>query len=146
MNSRAGTRHTGAMIPDDRADHGMRIGELARRTGASTRSLRYYEQRGLLASRRDRNGHRRYGDEAVHLVNNVRHLLGAGLSVADVREFGPCLASPELGSSPCAPALEIYERRLRTLDDRIAALTRVRGDLAAQTEHLRARTASHHDR
>ncbi|TDC47916.1 MerR family transcriptional regulator [Actinomadura sp. KC345] len=122
----------------------MRIGELARRTGASPRSLRYYEQRGLLTSRRDRNGYRRYDEAAVQLVNNLRHLLGAGLSVADVREFGSCLASPDLESSPCAPALEVYERRLRTLDERIAALTHVRRDLAAQTEHLRARTASRH--
>ncbi|TDC98132.1 MerR family transcriptional regulator [Actinomadura sp. 7K507] len=121
----------------------MRIGELARRTGVSTRSLRYYEERGLLASRRDRNGYRRYGDEAVVLVNNLRHLLGAGLSVENVREFGSCLASPDLGSSPCAPALEVYEQRLRVLDERIAALAHVRSDLAAQAEHLRTRTAGH---
>ena len=38
----------------------MRIGELARRSGTSARSIRYYEQQGLMVSRRDPNGYRNY--------------------------------------------------------------------------------------
>jgi len=41
----------------------MRIGELARRAGASARSIRYYEEQGLLLARRQANGYREY-DEA----------------------------------------------------------------------------------
>ncbi|HVW43106.1 MAG TPA: MerR family transcriptional regulator [Amycolatopsis sp.] len=122
----------------------MRIGELARRTGVSARSLRYYEQHGLLTSRRDRNGHRRYSEDVVHLVVNLRRLLSAGLSMADVQQFGSCLASPDLGPSPCAAALEVYEQRIRALDDRIGTLTQLRGNLAAQAEHLRTRLQRQH--
>jgi deazaflavin-dependent oxidoreductase (nitroreductase family) len=116
---------------------GMRIGELARRTGVSTRSLRYYEKRGLLVSHRDRNGYRRYRDDVVPLVINLRRLFGAGLSVEDVRQFGSCLATADLDASPCAPALDVHEQRLRVLDDRIAALTHLRNGLAAQAARLR---------
>lgn len=126
------------MSSDDHEQGGMRIGELAQRTGVSARSLRYYEQRGLLTSHRDQNGYRRYDNAVVHLVVNLRRLLGAGLSVADIQQFGSCLTSPDLGSSPCAPALAVYEQRLRALDDRISTLTHRRGNLAAQAEHLRA--------
>jgi len=121
-------------------DDGLRIGELARRTGVSARSLRYYEQRGLLSARRDRNGYRRYDGDVVTVVGNVRRLLDAGLSVADIRQFGACLTSPDLGSSPCAAALEVYERRLRVLDERIATLAELRSNLAAEAEHVRARS------
>ncbi|QGK72322.1 MerR family transcriptional regulator [Allosaccharopolyspora coralli] len=117
----------------------MKIGELARRTGVSTRSLRYYEQRGLLTARRDHNGYRRYSTDAVDLVLNLRRLLKSGLSVADVHRFGSCVASPDLDSTPCVPALAVYEQRLRTLDEQIATLTHLRHNLAAHTEHLRAR-------
>jgi DNA-binding transcriptional MerR regulator len=127
------------MVRDDSEHHEMRIGELAQRTGVSTRSLRYYEQRGLLTSRRDRNGYRRYSDDAVPLIINLRRLLRSGLSVADIRRFGSCLRIPDLGSSPCAPALEVYEQRLRSLDDQIAALTHLRGELAGEADRLRAR-------
>lgn len=115
----------------------LRIGELARRTGASTRSLRYYEQRGLVTSRRDRNGYRSYSTEDVDLVLNLRRLLAAGLSITDIRQFRDCITNSDPGDNPCAPALEIYEQRLRTLDDQIATLTHLRSNLAAQAEHLR---------
>jgi DNA-binding transcriptional MerR regulator len=44
------------------------IGELAQRTGVSQRSLRYYEQQGLLSADRDVHGYRRYGPDSVHTV------------------------------------------------------------------------------
>lgn len=130
------------MIADDNEHSWIRIGELAQRTGVSTRSLRYYEQRGLLTSRRDQSGYRRYGKDVVHLVVNLRRLLGAGLSVADIQQFGSCLTSPDLGTSPCASALAVYDQRLHTLDDQIATLTHLRGNLAAQAEHLRTQIQS----
>ncbi len=122
-----------------RAQDGIRIGELARRTGVSARSLRYYEKRGLLVSHRDHSGYRRYRDDVVPLVANLGRLFGAGLSVDDVRQFGSCVANPDLGAAPCAPALDVYEQRLRVLDDRIATLTHLRDELAAQAELLRDR-------
>jgi deazaflavin-dependent oxidoreductase (nitroreductase family) len=122
-----------------RAQDGIRIGELARRTGVSARSLRYYEKRGLLVSHRDHSGYRRYRDDVVPLVANLGRLFGAGLSVDDVRQFGSCVASADLGAAPCAPALDVYEQRLRVLDDRIATLTHLRDELAAQAELLRDR-------
>jgi DNA-binding transcriptional MerR regulator len=120
----------------DRQD-GLRIGELSRRTGASTRSLRYYEQRGLIAAHRDHNGYRRYDHDVVHVVNNLRRLLSAGLSIDDIHQFGSCVRAPELDATPCVSALEVYEQRLRTLDTKIATLNHLRANLAEHAEHLR---------
>lgn len=128
------------MISDDNGHHGMRIGELARRTEVSTRSLRYYEQHGLLTAHRGQNGYRRYHNDVVPLVVNLRRLLSAGLSIADIQQFAPCLANPDLDSTPCTPALEVYEQRLRILDKQISTLTHLRDTLATQANQLRART------
>jgi predicted transcriptional regulator len=55
----------------------MLIGELSARTGVSQRLLRYYEEQGLLQPARDPNGYRRYGENMVTTVHQVRALLAA---------------------------------------------------------------------
>ena len=59
----------------------MRIGELAQRTGTTTRALRYYEQQGLVDSQRQHNGYRDYDQAAIMRVRNIRMLLDIGLGL-----------------------------------------------------------------
>lgn len=58
----------------------MKIGELADATGVSVRSLRYYEQQGLISPDRTAGGHRRYGAEVTDRVRLIRRLYSAGLT------------------------------------------------------------------
>ena len=69
----------------------MRIGTLSRRSGASERSLRYYEKQGLLSPRRGSNGYREYREDDVRTVANIRALLAAGLGTAKISELLPCM-------------------------------------------------------
>ena len=71
----------------------MRIGELAEATGASVRSLRYYEQQGLLRSERTGGGQRDYADDAVEYVRLIRCCLRAGLPTKVIAEIMPCMHS-----------------------------------------------------
>lgn len=118
----------------------MRIGELARRTGVSTRALRYYEQHGLLQAERSGNGYREFPESAVVRVANIHDLLGAGLTVADIRdplEHG-CLDEPLAELPLCEVALSAAADRLAALDRRIATLMELRDRLAAQVQQARA--------
>ncbi|NML49729.1 MerR family transcriptional regulator [Streptomyces sp. R302] len=108
----------------------MRIGELARRTGVSARSLRHYEQAGLIASDRAANGYRVYEEGAVVRVANIRYLLDAGLTLDDVAAFRSCLDGDLPSVRPSARGLEIARERLAVLDARIAAQTAARDRLA----------------
>ncbi|MFG2635090.1 MerR family transcriptional regulator [Streptomyces sp. NPDC048362] len=84
----------------------MRIGELARRTGVSERSLRYYETQGLLAADRTPGGHRDYPETAVDRVIRIQELYAAGLHSAKVRRLLPCMRDRDGGPSAVAtPAL-----------------------------------------
>ncbi|MFP7761873.1 MerR family transcriptional regulator [Marisediminicola sp. LYQ85] len=56
----------------------MRIGELSARTGVSVRALRYYEDQGLLAPRRNASGQRLYSAEHESVIATIRDLLDAG--------------------------------------------------------------------
>ncbi|MFE6225798.1 MerR family transcriptional regulator [Streptomyces sp. NPDC057854] len=109
----------------------MRIGELARRTGMSARSLRHYEQAGLLSSTRAANGYRVYEEGAVVRVANIRYLLDAGLTLDDIAAFRSCLDGDLPSVPPSAAGLEIARERLAVLDARIAAQTAARDRLAA---------------
>ncbi|MEU3078346.1 MerR family transcriptional regulator [Streptomyces laurentii] len=109
----------------------MRIGELARRTGTTTRALRHYEQAGLIASARAANGYRVYEEGAVVRVSNIRYLLGVGLTLEDVTAFASCLDGHMPARAPSAQGLAIARERLAVLDARIAAQTEARDRLAA---------------
>lgn len=78
----------------------MRIGELARRTGVTTRALRYYEEQNLLTAERSASGQRHYPETAVDRIHLIRQLYAAGLSSKTIAELTPCVidgkATPEL--------------------------------------------------
>jgi DNA-binding transcriptional MerR regulator len=104
----------------------MLIGELAARTGASPRSLRYYEQVGLLEPERTFNGYRIYSESDVARVWQIRWLFGAGLSSAQVRVALPLIQghSQDVTVHP-ALASELAPVRASLTDE----LARLRGVL-----------------
>ncbi|KQV16565.1 MULTISPECIES: MerR family transcriptional regulator [unclassified Kitasatospora] len=77
----------------------MRIGELARDTGVSERSLRYYETQGLLRSERTPGGQRTYGDWAVDRVIRIQALYAAGLNSRKIAQLLPCMRDTDGGPS-----------------------------------------------
>ncbi|MFD5830707.1 MerR family transcriptional regulator [Lentzea sp. NPDC060358] len=69
----------------------MRIGELARLTGVSARSLRYYEQQGLVHSTRSVGGQRHYAPTEASRVEMIRRLFEAGLGTKVIARLLPCV-------------------------------------------------------
>ncbi len=110
----------------------MRIGELAERTGASPRMLRYYEQQYLLTAGRSANGYRSYESRDVDRVRQIRALLDAGLPTRFVRavlDMGLATDEPPVeGWTPTCTAT--FAGMLRTeldrLEDLLSALARSR--------------------
>ena len=110
----------------------MRIGELARRAGVSTRALRHYEQRGLIRSRRSANGYREYDESDVRIVTEIRSLMSVGFTLDDARPFVDCLRSGRSSGSSCPESVAVYRRKLAEIDDRIRDLLALRSEVAAQ--------------
>ncbi|MFK8844577.1 MerR family transcriptional regulator [Streptomyces sp. Ac-502] len=123
----------------------MRIGELARATGTTTRALRYYEEQGLLRPDRSANGYRSYGDEAVRSVANIRRLLACGLTTDDLRRLDGCLRDELIDTHTCADTTakaELFEQRLSLLQERIDDLVAVRDQLLDRLTGLRGQPAA----
>ncbi|MGI5341220.1 MerR family transcriptional regulator [Streptomyces sp. CA-181903] len=105
----------------------MRIGELSARTGASRRSLRYYEEQGLLVSSRSPSGQRHYGDEHVQRVRLVQAFLAAGMSSGTIAEMVPCMSEPN--EDRARQALEIMGRERARLTEAMDGLAAARAAL-----------------
>jgi DNA-binding transcriptional MerR regulator len=110
----------------------MRIGELAERAGMTTRALRYYESRGLLSARRAQNGYRDYGEDDLMLLRQIRTLQDFGFELEETRPFVDCLRAGHREGDTCPASLEVYRRKLAELDECIARLREVRGQVGAQ--------------
>ncbi|GII63708.1 MerR family transcriptional regulator [Sphaerisporangium krabiense] len=110
----------------------MRIGELARRAGVSTRALRYYEQQGLLSARRSSNGYREYDEADLKLVAEIRSLLTVGFTLEDARPFVNCLRAGNESGNACPESVEVYRRKLAEIDEQIRTLFGRRAEVAAQ--------------
>ncbi|SFC42720.1 MerR family transcriptional regulator [Streptomyces aidingensis] len=110
----------------------MRIGELAQRTGVSTRTLRYYESRGLIPARRAVNGYRVYGDDDLRLVEQIRTLVDLGFGLEETRPFVECLRAGHPAGDVCSGSLAVYRRKLAELDALISHLQVVRAQLGAR--------------
>lgn len=118
----------------------MRIGDLSARTGVSVRSLRYYEEQGLLASSRSAGGHRHYGEEGVGRVAYLQRLYAAGLSSQTITSLLPCLESPSAATSDGAFDRLVEERDKLTAH--IAGLTRTLQSLNELIDANRAHRAA----
>ncbi|WP_163554622.1 MerR family transcriptional regulator [Candidatus Frankia alpina] len=123
----------------------MRIGELAARAGVSVRSLRYYEEQGLLTSTRSAGGQRHYTQDDVERVAFIQRLYAAGLSSRTIIELLPCLDSPSDENSDAA--MERMAKERDRLSAHIEDLLRTRDALdvlmvAAQAHRDARQTAA----
>ncbi|GGT99996.1 MULTISPECIES: MerR family transcriptional regulator [Streptomyces] len=110
----------------------MRIGELAELAGTTTRTLRYYESRGLLAARRDENGYRTYDEEDLRLLRQIRTLQDSGFELEETRPFVECLRAGHPAGDACPASLDVYRRKLGELDALVEQLQAARARVAAR--------------
>ncbi|MGH9078108.1 MAG: heavy metal-responsive transcriptional regulator [Acidimicrobiales bacterium] len=114
----------------------MRIGELADLAGVTTKALRYYERVGLLAPpARTGSGYRDYSGDALDRLRFIRAAQGVGLTLGEIRGI---IAFREQGDPPCCHVLELIERRAWDLEERIAELEKLRGELRQLAERGRS--------
>ncbi len=101
----------------------LTIGQLARYVGVSTKTVRVYHAKGLLAEpERDSSGYRRYPAQAVVDLVRIRTLAEAGVPLAQIRELGS--APDDFGAALQQIDAELTDRirRLRDTQRRLRKL------------------------
>lgn len=113
----------------------MQIGELACATGLSRDTLRFYEKRGLLRSRRLANGYRDYPADAVQWLCYLRAAQALGFTLAEIEVGMPLLGEIDAAAGAASPGLRAaLQRKLVDIDARIAGLSLLRAQLADELE------------
>ncbi|HEX6338385.1 MAG TPA: MerR family transcriptional regulator [Jiangellaceae bacterium] len=120
----------------------MRIGEASRVSGVSARSLRYYEDEGLIVPGRCGNGYRDYCRSTIERVRVIRSLLESGLPVRLIKDVLPHLtAEPAADASAVCAA---FLQEVQTYRDRLAArIANLSEQQAALDAYLREAGRAH---
>lgn len=134
----------------------LQIGEVADRTGVTQRTLRFYEERGLLkAPSRMEGGFRLYSEEDVARVEQIKRLQNLlGLTLAEIKEMAEAEEIKEELTATYRPDLDLDDRIQRMhkridvtqrqhdiISAKLAALTEMKKDLDEKLERYRARVA-----
>ncbi len=105
----------------------MQIKELSQRTNLSAKTIRYYEEIGLLPPpKRLPNGYRDYEETAVSRIKLVAGARTLGLTLDDIGEI---LALRDRREAPCRVVLEMLDEKATEIRQRIAELQRLEVDL-----------------
>ena len=112
----------------------MRIGEVARRSGVSVRALRYYEEQGILSSKRGPGGQRDFDESAVERVRVFQQFYAAGLSSRRIAELLPCIDTGTTSAEQRAMLEHERGRIVEQMGALGAALTRLDGLIAAAAD------------
>lgn len=104
----------------------MKIGELSKRTGASIRMIRYYEAEGLLKPKYTTSGYRDYAPDEVQTVERIKLLGAAGMTLATIRQFLPCVRGEGLVFEPCDELRNTLHEQIRLADQKVAKIAQSR--------------------
>ncbi len=116
------------------------IGEICVRTGLSARTVRYYEELGLLPSIRRRRGRRRvYGSDELERLRFIQRLKALGLSLAEIKELASVHALEGSTAAMLERLDELLEQHLGELDARIGELVGLRDEIEKYRAHAAAR-------
>jgi len=120
----------------------LRIGEVSAQAQLSVKTVRYYEERGLIqASRRSSGGFRLFAPTVLTRLQFIRRSQALGLSLQDIQDI---LDIADRGSSPCKNVRQKFKAKIEAIDHQMEQLQQLKAQLlelmdgADQAERLDA--------
>jgi DNA-binding transcriptional MerR regulator len=114
----------------------MLIRELSYETGASIRSLRYYEAKGLIYAERLANGYRDYDKSAIAKIKTIQLYLSLGLTTDNIAQIIDCPTFPQTNQPLCKEAYKVYKAKLDEVNAKIEILRTIQSRLQARIDQV----------
>jgi DNA-binding transcriptional MerR regulator len=128
---------TEANTTDSESSAGLTISQMVDRTGLSARTLRYYEEVGLLPGVRRRAGGRRvYAADEVERLGFIQRLKALGLSLGEIKDLNAVYAIEGSTQAMLTRLATLLEAHLAELDSRILDLQGLRAEMSSYRKHV----------
>ncbi len=122
--------------------HLMQIGDLARRAGISLRTVRYYEERGLIEPKaRSKGGFRLYEEDDLRKLHLIRSLQLLDMPLADVKRFFEERTRGRTAAEVAPGLQDVLRAQLAEVERRIAAFEAARSSVLDTLDILTACTS-----
>lgn len=109
------------------AGKNLQIGQLAQAAGTSAKTIRFYEETGLLPpAQRAENGYRLYGDEDVRRLRFIRRARRLDFTLDDLKEV---LALRDRGEAPCRYVMQLLQKKSTEIEEQIRQLRELQQEL-----------------
>lgn len=116
----------------------MQIGELAKRSRVSQRTIHYYERLGLMQpTQREGSGYRYYDDTALQRLEKIRQLQKIGLSLDEIAEVIDLYFEDSTGIKGKRKVLEILGEHLVDTESKISEMQRFRDEMRANIDRIK---------
>ena len=118
------------MNQDNQISNLLRVGQIAEKTGKTTRAIRFYEQKGLLEPQgRSSGGYRLYGDAALVRIHWIDQLQNMGFSLGEIRDFLSSLQQTKSGPEFMKTLSNFYSQQLQETNSKIQRLQSLKNEL-----------------
>lgn len=118
---------------------GLKIGDLASMFGLTARTIRYYEELGLLKSNDRTEGiHRRYPEKNIVYLNRIKYLKEYGLSLGEIKEFFDLAEKDRSGEACKALLLTKYKEKIAEEEQNLERIRRHLDSLREQVVTLQS--------
>jgi DNA-binding transcriptional MerR regulator len=122
------------------SDEFISIGELAKKLEMSQRTVRYYEEIGLLNSiKRVEGGRRVYTDVDLRRLKLIKRLKIMGMTLSEMQELEAMWTIEKSNEKVLKRLLELLSNHLKRLDDRILDLDILRNEIMEYQERIRSK-------
>lgn len=130
-------------MSEGKIGRGYSIGELAKAAGLTPRTIRYYEERGLLDSvKRAGGGRRVYDDDDLRRLKFIKRLKLLGLTLAEMEELAEIYWIERTNKKVLPRLLELLDRHCEETQKRIETLTRLKDEIMGYRERIRQKLAN----
>jgi DNA-binding transcriptional MerR regulator len=125
-------------VSEEKKGSNFSIGHLAKSAGLTTRTIRYYEERGLLdAVKRVGGGRRIYTDDDLRRLKFIKRLKLLGLTLAEMEELAEIYWIDRTNKKVLPKLMELLDHHCEETENRIKSLIKLKDEIKEYRERIR---------